>query len=41
LAGAGNFGKYHTERGLTYVTIDLSGHMVSRILSIVNDLSRC
>jgi carboxypeptidase D len=28
LAGAGNFGKWHTERGLTYVTIELSGHMV-------------
>jgi carboxypeptidase D len=41
LAGAGNFGKYHTERGLTYVTIDLSGHMVNRILSKVHDLSRC
>lgn len=25
LGGAGNFGKYRTERGLTYVEIDLSG----------------
>jgi carboxypeptidase D len=29
LGGAGNFGKWHTERGLTFVTIELSGHMVS------------
>ncbi|OTA34359.1 hypothetical protein BTJ68_07115 [Hortaea werneckii EXF-2000] len=28
LAGAGIFGQYHTERDLTFVTIDLSGHMV-------------
>lgn len=28
LAGAGVMGQYHTERGLTLVTIDLSGHMV-------------
>lgn len=28
LAGAGNMGKYHTERGLTLVTVQLSGHMV-------------
>ncbi|KAM0706842.1 hypothetical protein Q7P35_006172 [Cladosporium inversicolor] len=28
LGGSGNFGKWHTERGLTFVTIDLSGHMV-------------
>lgn len=28
LAGAGVMGKYHTERGLTVVTTDLSGHMV-------------
>lgn len=28
LAGAGNFGKWHTERGLTFVTIDLAGHMI-------------
>lgn len=28
IAGAGVFGKTHTERGLTYVSIDLSGHMV-------------
>jgi carboxypeptidase D len=26
LAGAGVFGTVHTERGLTYVTVDLSGH---------------
>lgn len=25
LAGAGNFGKWHTERGLTFSTVDLSG----------------
>jgi carboxypeptidase D len=29
LGGSGNFGKWHTERGLTFVTIELSGHMVS------------
>ncbi|KAI5359539.1 Putative peptidase S10, serine carboxypeptidase, serine carboxypeptidase, serine active [Septoria linicola] len=28
LAGAGNFGKWHTERGLTFATVELSGHMV-------------
>lgn len=28
LAGAGVMGQYHTERGLTVVTVDLSGHMV-------------
>lgn len=28
LAGAGVMGQYHTERGLTLVTVDLSGHMV-------------
>jgi len=28
LAGAGIMGQYHTERGLTQVTVDLSGHMV-------------
>jgi len=28
LAAAGNMGKTHTERGLTYVSIKLSGHMV-------------
>jgi carboxypeptidase D len=28
IAGAGNMGVYHTERGLTLVTIELSGHMV-------------
>ena len=27
-AGAGLMGKYHTERGLTLVTVELSGHMV-------------
>ncbi|GAM82664.1 hypothetical protein ANO11243_006460 [Dothideomycetidae sp. 11243] len=27
-AGAGVFGNYWTERGLTFVTVDLSGHMV-------------
>jgi len=32
LAGAGNFGKWHTERGLTFVTIELSGHMVSEVV---------
>ncbi len=26
LAGAGVFGTTHTERGLTFVTVDLSGH---------------
>jgi carboxypeptidase D len=40
LGGAGNFGKYHTERGLTYVTIELSGHMVSHIESAVHNLAR-
>lgn len=28
LAGAGNMGKTHTERGLTLVTVELSGHMI-------------
>jgi carboxypeptidase D len=28
LAAAGNMGKYHTERGLTLVTVQLSGHMI-------------
>ena len=28
LAGAGVFGTAHTERGLTYVGVDLSGHMI-------------
>ena len=28
LAGAGVFGTTHTERGLTFVTVNLSGHMV-------------
>lgn len=28
IAGAGNMGKYHTERGLTLVTVQLSGHMI-------------
>lgn len=28
LAAAGNFGKWHTERGLTFCTVELSGHMV-------------
>ena len=28
LAGAGNFGKWHTERNLTFCTVELSGHMV-------------
>lgn len=28
VAGAGVFGTAHTERGLTYVAVDLSGHMV-------------
>ncbi|KIX00857.1 uncharacterized protein Z518_09922 [Rhinocladiella mackenziei CBS 650.93] len=28
IAGAGVMGQYHTERGLTLVTVDLSGHMV-------------
>lgn len=28
LAGSGVFGTVHTERGLTYVAVDLSGHMV-------------
>lgn len=25
---AGNFGKWHTERGLTFSTVELSGHMI-------------
>lgn len=29
IAGAGVLGTTHTERGLTYVGVDLSGHMVS------------
>lgn len=28
LAAAGDMGKYHTERGLTLVTVQLSGHMI-------------
>jgi carboxypeptidase D len=28
LAGAGDFGVWHEERGLTFCTVDLSGHMV-------------
>jgi carboxypeptidase D len=28
LAGAGNMGKTHSERGLTLVTVQLSGHMI-------------
>lgn len=28
IAGAGVFGKWHTERGLTFSTVDLSGHMI-------------
>lgn len=28
LAGSGDFGKWHTERGLTFSTVELSGHMV-------------
>ncbi|KAH0135176.1 alpha/beta-hydrolase, partial [Aureobasidium melanogenum] len=28
LAGAGAMGKYHTERGLTFATVQLSGHMI-------------
>ena len=28
LAGSGVFGRYHTERGLTFCTIATSGHMV-------------
>ena len=28
IAGAGDFGNWNTERGLTSVTVDLSGHMV-------------
>lgn len=28
LAGAGVFGSFHTERGLTFCTVDLSGHMI-------------
>ncbi|KAK0773673.1 hypothetical protein LTR91_005437 [Friedmanniomyces endolithicus] len=28
LAGSGDFGVYHTERGLTFCTVDLSGHMI-------------
>ena len=28
LAGSGVMGQYHTERGLTVVTVDLSGHMI-------------
>ena len=28
LAGAGVYGTTHTERGLTFVTVSLSGHMI-------------
>lgn len=28
LAGAGNFGRWHEERGLTYIEVALSGHMI-------------
>ena len=28
IAGAGNFGKWNTERGLTFTTVDLAGHMI-------------
>lgn len=28
IAGAGVMGQYHTERGLTLVTVELSGHMI-------------
>lgn len=28
LAGAGYFGKHYTERGFTFSTVELSGHMV-------------
>jgi carboxypeptidase D len=28
IAGAGVMGQYHTERKLTVVTVDLSGHMI-------------
>ncbi|KAI4730906.1 alpha/beta-hydrolase [Aureobasidium sp. EXF-10728] len=28
LAGSGAMGKYHTERGLTFVTVQLAGHMI-------------
>lgn len=28
LAGSGIFGNWHTERGLTFCTVDLSGHMI-------------
>ena len=34
IAASGVMGKYHTERGLTLVTVELSGHMVS-LLHIV------
>jgi len=36
LAGAGVFGTTHTERGLTFVTVDLSGHseFSSLVLSV-------
>ncbi|TKA76925.1 hypothetical protein B0A55_03109 [Friedmanniomyces simplex] len=28
LAGSGDFGMFHTERGFTFCTVDLSGHMI-------------
>jgi len=31
LAGAGILGKWHTERGLTFSTVDLSGHMIPQL----------
>lgn len=37
LAGAGVFGTYHTERGLTFVRTELSGHMVSTTVDCVTE----
>lgn len=39
LAGAGVFGTYHTERGLTFVRTELSGHMVSSSLSVAKRMA--
>ena len=35
LAGAGVFGTTHTERGLTWVSIDLSGHSKCSPLQVI------
>ncbi|KAL9119632.1 MAG: hypothetical protein Q9187_003811 [Circinaria calcarea] len=39
LAGAGVFGTTHTERGLTFVTVNLSGHSIGSAVCTVGCLS--